>query len=408
MAEGREVVTALSNQQVAGLARAVARRSRGQVSVPQVGIDRSEAIALWQDVVAAFGPSAGRMLTPRELGALRRRAWRQSAGHAALSEETLSLTSALAFWQLALRLGALAERRQAPMLARAASVAVIGLAATQLAACTSLFGGNIKGSFACSAPGGTCAPSTVIDDQALSVIQNARPMTPAGPYIRQPVAARATTAAYMPEGAGRIAEAGNGMVHRERRVLKVVFPSFVDGGGNLHEPRIVHAVVDDGAWMQLSSGEPNLGEQVQARAVSLASAAYAASPAVAARAPEAAAISMSLPTQVAPANLTPGQVIAAPPVPAPPLAATSGPPSPDAVTAARAKGAALKAGNAIDAIRAEVQARLAQTAKAPGGAAPAAPAPAPASAGAAASPVPAHASAAPANAPTAFPAKVEE
>jgi conjugal transfer pilus assembly protein TraV len=167
----------------------------------------------------------------------------------------MSLGSGLAFWRLAVRLGILAERRRPSGLARAASIAAVGLAATQLAACTSLFGGNIKGSFACSAPGGTCAPSTVIDDQALSVIQNARPMTPAsGPYIRHRLQAKPVTA-LVPSG-GRLTSAGGGMVHRERRVLKVVFPSFVDGGGNLHEPRIVHAVVDDGAWMELSSASP--------------------------------------------------------------------------------------------------------------------------------------------------------
>jgi hypothetical protein len=51
------------------------------------------------------------------------------------------------------------------------------LAAT---ACASLFGGNIKKA-CCSAPGGPAA-FDLIDDQALSVIQNA-PMTPAGPPI---------------------------------------------------------------------------------------------------------------------------------------------------------------------------------------------------------------------------------
>jgi conjugal transfer pilus assembly protein TraV len=272
----------------------------------------------------------------------------------------------------------LAERRTPSGLARAATMAAVGLAATQLAACTSLFGGNIKGSFACSAPGGTCAPSTLIDDQALSVIQNARPMTPAGPYIRQPAAAKAVTASYVPSGSGRLASADNGMVHRERRVLKVVFPSFVDGGGNLHEPRIVHAVVDDGAWMQLSSGEPNLGDQVEGRAISLASAAY--TPAPAAPAP----VSESAVAPVAAQVNSPSQAL----------------PSPEAVAAARAKAAALKSGNAVDAIRAEVQARLAHTAKAQAGAVPA-----PASAAVNA---PANAATKPANGPAAFPAKVEE
>lgn len=384
-------MTGLTPEQHAGLVRAVARRSGGTVSLPRGPISRREAILLWHDLVAAYAPPQGRLLTPWELAKLRGRAWVRSAGHVALGEGTLSLASGLAFWRLAVRLGMLAERRTPSGLARAATMAAVGLAATQLAACTSLFGGNIKGSFACSAPGGTCAPSTLIDDQALSVIQNARPMTPAGPYIRQPAAAKAIAASYVPTGSGRIAAAGEGMVHRERRVLKVVFPSFVDGGGNLHEPRIVHAVVDDGAWMQLSSGEPNLGDQVEGRAISLASAAYSPAPVMPAPVSESA---------VAPTSAL---------VDTPPSL-----PSPEAVAAARAKAAALKSGNAVDAIRAEVQARLAHTVKVPAGTvpAPAAPASATPTALPAASATPAsalvNAAAKPANGPAAFPAKVEE
>lgn len=392
MAEGRQVVTALDTKSQASFVRAVARRSRGAISLPRAELSRREAIRLWQDLVLAFGPPIGRDLTPIELTKLRRRAWARSAGHASLAGETISLGSGLAFWRLAVRLGRLAEHRAPSSLARAAGFAAVGLAATQLAACTSLFGGNIKGSFACSAPGGTCAPSTLIDDQALSVIQNARPMTPghspAGPYIRQPAAAKPVTAAYTPSGSGRLAASGNGIIHRERRVLKVVFPSFVDGSGNLHEPRIVHAVVDDGAWMQLSSGEPNLGEQVEGRAVSLASSALAPAPGV-------------------PASLIAGRDA---PITAAADAAPAALPTPEAVAAARAKAAAIKSGNAVDAIRAEVQARLAQTAKAPTPSA--VKATGPANGGAITPPASAPSvtplEATPANAPAAFPAKVEE
>lgn len=392
MAQGRPLVTALTPKQLASLERAVARKSRGQVSLPPVAIKRSEAIALWHELVASFGKPGGQLLGARELDRLRRRAWQVSRGLAALSETSLSLEAGLAFWRLTLRLGKLAEQRKAGGLTRAASLAALGLAATQLAACTSLFGGNIKGSFACSAPNGTCAPSTVIDDQALSVIQNARPMTPAGPYMRSPAAMRPTSAAYVPTGTGRITPAQGGMAHRERRVLRVVFPSFVDGGGNLHEPRIVHAVVDDGAWMQLSGSEPTAIDQIEGRSANLASAAFTPPPSL----PDAA---------ILPSDISPAPEVK----PAP-----AGPPSPEAVAAARAKGAALKAGSAIDAIRAEVQSRLAQTAKAPGSVPPVAALTPNAAQGAAhiAAPVeaakPAPGTAAPVNAPAAFPAKVEE
>lgn len=387
-------MTALSSKHLASLTRAVARRSCGRVSLPRVELSRAEAIELWQDLVLATAAPQGLLLTSREQSLLGKRAWARSAGHVAVGQGTLSRQSGLALWRLAIRLGDLAARRSSNPVTQAASIAVIGLAATQLAACTSLFGGNIKGSFACSAPGGTCAPSTVIDDQALSVIQNARPMTPgqspAGPYIRQPAAAKPVTASYTPSGSGRLTSAGGGMVHRERRVLKVVFPSFVDGGGNLHEPRIIHAVVDNGAWMELSSGEPNIGEQVEGRAVSLASAAF-----------------VPTPVPVAPIAQDAGS-----PTPKAVDAAPAAPPRPEAVAAARAKGAALQSGNPIEAIQAQVQARLAPTAKAHTPAAAAAAAPT----GAVPAPAPASVSAVnaaptatkPANGPAAFPAKVEE
>jgi len=407
VAQGCPLVTALTPRQLAGLGRAVTRKSRGQVSLPPVAIDRAEAIALWHEVASSFGKPEGRLLAARDLDRLRRRAWQVSHGYAALGEISLGLDAGLAFWRLALRLGKLVERRKAGGLARAASVAALGLAVTQLAACTSLFGGNIKGSFACSAPNGTCAPSTVIDDQALSVIQNARPLTPgqslAGPYMRSPTAARTSTAAYVPTGTGRITPTQGGMAHRERRVLRVVFPSFVDGGGNLHEPRIVHAVVDDGAWMQLSAGEPTAIDQIEGRTASLASAAFTPPPEM----PRSGAPS-GLAQTLAPANLA----VDTPTARAAPETRPeqSGPPNAEAIATARAKGAALRSGNAIDAIRAEVQSRLAQTAKAPG-AVPPISAPAAKSAQIAApteAAKPAASATAPVNAPAAFPAKVEE
>lgn len=383
-------MTWLSAQQFAGFQRAAARRSRGQVRIPDVRLSLAEATALWTDIHAAFGPAKGRNLAPQELGHLRRHAWRRSDGFASLSAPALSLDAAHAFWRLAGKLGALADRRKASPRSKIAGAAVLGLAATQMAACTTFLGSNIKGSFSCNAPGGTCAPSTVIDDQALSVIQNARPMTPAGPYMRSPASPRATTAAYVPTGSGRITPAQGGMAHRERRVLRVVFPSFVDGGGNLHEPRIVHAVVDDGAWMQLSGSEPTAIDQIEGRSASLASAAFS-------------------PPSLPDASILPSDI--SPPPEAKP--APAGPPSPEAVAAARAKGAALKAGSAIDAIRAEVQSRLAQTAKTPGSVPPAGALAPNAAQGAAhnAAPVDAVKPAAattPINAPAAFPAKVEE
>jgi len=344
-------VTWLSAQQFAGFQRAARRRSRAQVTIPDVRLSLAEATALWTDIREAFGPAWGRNLVPQELGHLRRRAWRRSAGFVSLSAPALSLEAAHAFWRLAGKLGALAARRKASPRSKVAGAAVLGLAATQMAACTTFLGSNIKGSFSCNAPGGTCAPSTVIDDQALSVIQNARPMTPAGPYFQPSARRPAPVAAIAPAGRGRLAAASEGLVHRERRVLKVVFPSYVDGAGNLHEPRIVHTVADAGGWMQLSSGAPNAGDQVTGRgaaAVAIPASLSGTTPAPMPGVNDTALVSRDVP----------GQAMTAP-------QAQGEPPDPKLVAEARARGTERRASSLVDAIKAQVQAQLAQVPKAP-------------------------------------------
>ena len=50
---------------------------------------------------------------------------------------------------------------------KAAWAAAATAALAALAGCA-MFRGNVKGNFQCSAPGGMCAPSSSIDDQALA------------------------------------------------------------------------------------------------------------------------------------------------------------------------------------------------------------------------------------------------
>lgn len=352
-------MTALSPGQFARFVRAVERRSRRQVRIPPSELAVGEALALWRDLIQTFEPETqadgARALAPHELELLRRRAWTRSAGHIGLTDTRMTLDAGLALWRLSERLGELADRTPRSGLAKVAGAAVLGLAATQLAACVSMFGGNIKGSFSCSAPGGTCAPSTVIDDQALAVIQNARPMAPAGPYFQPPARQSAPTASLVPAGSGRLAAASGGMVHRERRVLRVVFPSYVDGAGNFHEPRVVLTVADAGGWMQVSGALPNAGDQLAGRSA-------------------AAALTPLAPPPVLAGVKTVGgdQAVAAAPDPGlaanlagPASASQSSLPDPRVVAEARAKGAAQRSASPLETIKAEVQARLAQTAKAP-------------------------------------------
>lgn len=105
-----------------------------------------------------------------------------------------------------------------------------------LGGCATLLGGNVKGSFACSAPGGTCAPTQVIDDGALGSTAS-DPATPAssgdpaigGSFQRTALGAQAP-------------------LRTGERVLRIVFPPRVDRAGRYREAYAVHAVVNRSAW----------------------------------------------------------------------------------------------------------------------------------------------------------------
>lgn len=104
--------------------------------------------------------------------------------------------------------------------------------------CTTL-GGNIKGSFSCRAPGGTCAPMGMIDSSAVSALgadataigTMPNPAAPSGSF---------TLAGYPGAEPGRSSD----------RVLKVVFPAHADASGIYREEAVAHVVVERGSWVQ--------------------------------------------------------------------------------------------------------------------------------------------------------------
>lgn len=105
-----------------------------------------------------------------------------------------------------------------------------------LGGCATLLGGNVKGSFACSAPGGTCAPTQVIDDGALGSTANdpATPVSSGDP---------ATGGSFQRTAVGAQAPLRTG-----ERVLRIVFPPRIDRAGRYREAYAVHAVVNRSAW----------------------------------------------------------------------------------------------------------------------------------------------------------------
>ncbi|GGD82186.1 hypothetical protein [Croceicoccus mobilis] len=104
----------------------------------------------------------------------------------------------------------------------AAALAV--LAATS--GCTT-FGTNVNGSFRCEAPDGVCAPSTVIDDEALARIDYTSTdlLSPAGPYQIDE---------GLPASGVIVADAAPVSRTPPSYTLDVVFPGYVDVSGQQH------------------------------------------------------------------------------------------------------------------------------------------------------------------------------
>lgn len=101
-------------------------------------------------------------------------------------------------------------------------IRLAGLAALLVVGGCAAFGGNVKGNFACQAPGGICAPTTRIDDQALATM-SARAGEPAS---LQPAGPAARPSAHSPTA------------------LKVVLPARRDRFGRWRETSVVYIEPD--------------------------------------------------------------------------------------------------------------------------------------------------------------------
>lgn len=126
-------------------------------------------------------------------------------------------------------------------------IAALGL--MPLAGC-SMFHSNVKGGFVCSAPRGTCAPSTTIDDSAIHAIKaeaetNDVPPTPDGEH-----AASASQASTNPKE-----KKAWTFVGPARPVLKIVYLPWRDGSGRLH-PRTTGFVPVDAPHLAEVSSAP--------------------------------------------------------------------------------------------------------------------------------------------------------
>ncbi len=99
------------------------------------------------------------------------------------------------------------------------SIALVAMAAT-IAGCATL-GGNVKGDFDCSAPEGSCAPTTLIDSAAIG---EAGTGTAPGAATHQP-------------------PSPTGPRQADTRSLRIVVAAWRDAAGRDHEARVVHVAL---------------------------------------------------------------------------------------------------------------------------------------------------------------------
>ena len=199
------MIDMLTPAEMLSLDRALVRRTHGRVRVGSTPISVAQAHALWHSTISFVFERA-----PTPLGRLRH------------------------------RLSAAKRRREDHAMQRLLRGGAVIAASASLSACATL-GGNVKGNFACRAPDGICAPTSVIDDAALALIAGDHGgTTPAGPYTpSNDVGPRSTLAATQPIRTGE-------------RVLRIVFPAHIDAAGRFRETSAVHAVVERGGWMTAS------------------------------------------------------------------------------------------------------------------------------------------------------------
>ncbi|WP_156451931.1 hypothetical protein [Novosphingobium sp. CCH12-A3] len=110
---------------------------------------------------------------------------------------------------------------------------------------------NVKGSFACQAPQGSCAPSSIIDDAALQAIASEDTTMIRGGMIDRGPGGRAS--AEVPAGTASKVRRTAGVQPAPRpqtsRVLRIVFPAHVDRYGRLHEAAAVQVALSESAIM---------------------------------------------------------------------------------------------------------------------------------------------------------------
>lgn len=129
---------------------------------------------------------------------------------------------------------------------------------------------NVRGGFACSAPGGTCAPSTTIDDGALGAMQGTARAERAGATGQQapgnvdlvlgeaPPADDGAIVGQRRSVAGGAAGQGGPSAPASGHALRIVYPAYRTRDGAIHPRHLAYALVDTASWTGALRGRGHL------------------------------------------------------------------------------------------------------------------------------------------------------
>ena len=134
----------------------------------------------------------------------------------------------------------------------------IGVAATGLlgtvAGC-SMFHSNIKGGFLCSAPNGSCAPTSLIDDGAIRDIRQNEQSDKGGDLILPSATPSPVGPDVIIYPSDRPGKDGRVTASLSGRALKVIYPAHLGLDGKVVPKRIAYALVDLPEWQEVVTAD---------------------------------------------------------------------------------------------------------------------------------------------------------
>jgi hypothetical protein len=138
----------------------------------------------------------------------------------------------------------------------ATSVVACGLIGA-IAGC-SMFHSNVKGSFLCSAPEGSCAPTSLIDDGAIRDIRQNEKTDKGGDFLlpsATPPQTGPDAIIYPADRPGDDGKGGKAVASFSGRALKVIYPAHLGSDGKVVPRHIAYALVDLPEWQEVVTAD---------------------------------------------------------------------------------------------------------------------------------------------------------